>query len=67
MREENHQANLNAGILEEAYELFGDKLHTYFEPANCRSCEKMFIVHARIDETSNNAFRAKILGVAEVV
>ncbi len=67
LRWENHQANLDAVILEEAYELFGDKLHTYFETAKCLSCEKMFVVHARIDETSNNAFRVKILGVAEVI
>ena len=67
VREEKHQADLNADIIEAAYELFGDKLHTHFEPAKCLSCEKMFLVHARIDETSNNAFRVKILGVAEVI
>ena len=67
LRWENPEADLKANILEEAYELFGDKLHTYFEPAKCPSCEKMFVVHIRIDETSNNAFRVKILGVAEVI
>jgi hypothetical protein len=66
-RGENHPVDIDADILEQAGELFGDKLHTHFEPAKCLSCNKMFLVQARIDETSNNAFRVKISGVAEVI
>ena len=67
LRWENPEADLEADILKEAYELFSYKSGTYFEPAKCPSCEKMFVVYIHIDETLNNAFRVKILGVAEVV
>ncbi|MCC6329723.1 MAG: hypothetical protein IT174_14505 [Acidobacteria bacterium] len=66
VREEDHKVDLDADIAEQTGELFGDKLHTFSEPAKCPSCEKTFIIHARVDETSYNAFRVKILGVAEV-
>jgi len=67
LRWENPEADLSANIIEDAYQLFGNKLHTYFVPTKCFSCEKMFLVHARIDETLNNAFRVKLLGVAEII
>ncbi len=65
VRGENHP-KVDAALVSAARQHFPAS-GNHFESVKCPSCDAVYLVNVRLNETSNNAYRVEILGAAEVI